>query len=59
MAAQAGPARSVKFLIDRGADPRVVTPSGWTALIQANKRPDNDPEKALIIVLLEQALAVG
>lgn len=55
MAAMTGPIRSVKFLLDNGADPNLTTPSGRDALSVANERDDSDRNKAMIIILLEQA----
>lgn len=55
MAAMTGPIRSVKFLLDNGADPNLATPSGRDALSVANERADSDRNKAMIIILLEQA----
>lgn len=56
MASMTGPIRSVKFLLDNGADPSLSTPSGRNALSVANERTDTDRNKAMIIILLEQAL---
>lgn len=56
MASMTGPIRSVKFLLDNGADPSLATPSGRNALSVANERNDTDRNKAMIIILLEQAL---
>ena len=56
MASMTGPIRSVKFLLDNGADPSLSTPSGRNALSVANERNDTDRNKAMIIILLEQAL---
>ena len=50
-------AETVQFLLNHGADPNVATPSGKNALSMANARPD-DSHKAMIIVLLEQALSL-
>ncbi|MCZ6835297.1 MAG: ankyrin repeat domain-containing protein [Planctomycetota bacterium] len=55
-AAMQSTAGTVQLLLNHGADARVATPSGMTALTLANDRVD-DGQKALIIILLEQSLA--
>jgi len=57
-AAMQGSAAMVQVLLQRGADPHYSTPSGRTALTVARERAE-DMEKALIIVLLEQAAGSG
>lgn len=53
-AAMQASSATVKFLIDNGADVYAQTPSGKNPLALANARKE-DPQKAMIIVLLEQA----
>ena len=55
MASMTGPIRSVKFLLENGADPNLSIPGGRDALSVANERNENDRNKAMIIILLEQA----